>query len=134
MMREIKCRGKGGLSGHWEYGFLTKKKNRRNGELNFAIAVGDCSPANTIPVLADTVGQFTGLYDAEDKEIYEDDIIQNTAHEELIYKVIWNADGWVGIDGFNGFLLCNLLDAAPFEVIGNIHDTPELLKKKYSNE
>lgn len=47
---KIKFRGKD-INGNYEYGLLTKKKIRSSGELRFAIATGNCSMAETVPVV-----------------------------------------------------------------------------------
>jgi len=131
-MREIKFRGKCALGGNWEYGFLTKKKNRRNGEINFAIAVDDCSLANTIPVHAETIGQFTGVYDIDGNEIYEGDILKDTDGE--IFAVYYQGCCWLAgvpyVVESTGLFECNLEEKAcqDCKVIGNIFDNPELLE------
>ena len=94
MDRVIKFRGKSALGGHWTFGLLTKKKPRRNGEINYAIATADCSLANTIPVHEPTIGQFTGNYDCDDKEIYEGDILQNVDFPvNVVMSKCWAAVG-----------------------------------------
>lgn len=76
-MREIEFRGKS-MGGHWEYGLLTKKKIRNSGKLSYAIATGDCSSANTIPISEESIGQFTGAYDCDGKKIFKGDILLTT--------------------------------------------------------
>lgn len=134
MAREIKFRGKSMIS-RWIYGLLTKKKFRNSGRISYAIAKDDCSLGNTIPVTEESIGEFTGFKDIDDKEIFEGDIIQNDAHEEEIYKIITTCGCWCGlisggdIDDYDDTpTLGWLLDMAPFKVIGNIHDNPELLE------
>ena len=84
-----------------------------------------------IKVIPETVGQFTGFKDIGGDDIYEGDIIQNNAHPELFYEVAMLGDGyWSGVlvnDEDENPSLAWLLETAPFVIIGNIHDTPELL-------
>lgn len=66
--------------------------------------------------------QYTGLKDKNDKETYQNDIVRGTIDDELhIWQVVWETDDMLGwsIDNTN----------EPFEVIGNIHESPELLMK-----
>lgn len=65
-MREIKFRGKRLDNGKWVYGYLADE-NYINDINTFDLS--------SIEVDSDTVGQYTGLNDANGKEIYEGDII-----------------------------------------------------------
>lgn len=99
---------------------------------------GDTS--NLTDVDLDTIGQFIGLKDKNGKDIYNGDIInahRNDANFPLNYVVVFNEKElcfrmrWVGRfkagDGFyDESLLFNAYKV--FEVIGNIHQNPELLK------
>lgn len=81
--------------------------------------------------------QFTGLLDRNGKEIYEGDIITETIDDGSnkiiqIYEVYWDEDmlnfGIRGTKGFNYNLHDELWQTnASREVIGNIHENPELL-------
>lgn len=117
-MRQIKFRGKGCFSEKWVYGDL----------LNF----NDNTFIETSVVYPDTVGQFTGLYDKDGREIYEGDILSSgymdAGNIEVrfvrgVFAFLWNGD----LDN-------ECPTTAPThewaEVIGNIHDNPELLKMK----
>lgn len=86
--------------------------------------------------------QYTGLLDDQGKEIYEGDIILEKWDEnqpygympdkfdkrEQRYTVIYQAPSFV----FKGPQSCQQICVEDFtrEVIGNIHENPELLKKK----
>ena len=119
-MREIKFRGKSKTDGEWFYGNLYDKDT--SGRTHICTTKKGC-----LDIDPDTVGQFTGMKDKNGKEIYEGDIY-------ISDKGGINEVSWVIGDGcnFSGF------DFAPFhhiegvisdiEVIGNIHDNPELLK------
>ena len=129
MNREIKFRGRD-MSGHWVYGLLTKKKIRNSNKLQYAIATEDCSMGNTIPIIENTVGEFTGFKDIDGKEIFEGDIIQNDEHPEEIGKIINEKGCWLvdWVDDDDKPCLGWLLDNTPQKVIGNIFDNPELLE------
>jgi hypothetical protein len=69
-----------------------------------------------------TIEQFTGLLDKNGKEIYEGDIVLD-CDEDINMDVIFE----------NGiFCTCNtnsIYEMDDIEVIGNIHENPELLNK-----
>ena len=74
-----------------------------------------------------TIGQFTGLLDKNGKKIFDDDIIK---FRGKIYLVSWH-------DKFACFAIfipndldsgLKIYDAKECEIIGNIHDNPELLE------
>lgn len=75
------------------------------------------------------IEQFTGLLDRNGTEIYEGDII--LCKEKYIYTVEWMSDGfnmrgklYGGVTSLKSFLRIEK------EVIGNIHDNPDLLNGK----
>ena len=69
-MREIKFRGHD-INGNYVYGLLTKKKIRSNGTIRYAIARGNCSLAETVPI-GDEFAQLIGV-DKNGREVYEGD-------------------------------------------------------------
>lgn len=79
----------------------------------------------------ETVGQFTGRYDKNDKEIFERDIVVNKNIHGKKWIVEYRTDSeYVGFVlkeiGTNGISLFTSWN--DIEVIGKIHDNKDLLK------
>ena len=74
------------------------------------------------------VEQFTGLHDKNGKEIYEGDIVRDY-DEGFLYKVMFCEyhARFMFYDYLNDDYYDNQ-DIAEHEVIGNIHENPELLE------
>lgn len=120
-MREIKFRGKSLVNGEWVNGFVLF--NQDKSEAVIAKLTDTESICENVAI--DTVGQFTGLHDKNGKEIYEGDIVRYDMGGEC--EVSYCVGG-----GFAGFDLSPAFhdehQLTDVEVIGNIHDNPELLK------
>ena len=116
-MREILFRGKTD-KGEWVQGDLFKVFD--DGSF---IHDGKC---HSVKVFPETIGQYTGLTVPSGK-IFEGDICKHRSNYsgEYVISVITYIDGQflAMADNNSGFNLSDKL-----EVIGNIHDNPELLK------
>ena len=133
-MREILFRGKRMDDGEWVEGYLVKAVG---GEcMILPVTTEHCGGAEFSEGYhcdPTTVGQYTGLKDKNGKRIFEGDICRNTRTGEIVSVkwhgimagYVWNkrrADGFL-FDFGELFRACD-----KYEVIGNIHDNPELLK------
>ncbi|KZR60416.1 YopX family protein [Pseudobacillus badius] len=125
-MREIKFRGKSITSGKWFYGSLINDKDRRwiyIQEKHWNLGVFD-----NFDVDPETVGQYTGLKDKNGKEIYEGDILQDKELPTVKIQVQYNDQKGMFEDKIDGFSLWDSMKNYDFEVVGNIHENPELLE------
>lgn len=129
-MRKIKFRGFGRYSLKWHEGSLFCDKGNR-AYISNSENIDDLTRAqfanSFIEVIPETVGQFTGLTDKNEKEIYEGDVVRGDSNgyikwdnEDSSYEVEYHA--------FHKEWLCAI--HYPIEIIGNIHDNPELLTNK----
>ncbi len=123
MNREILFRGKDIISGEWITGFLVDARH-----------IGCWVVAN--PVRPETVGQFTGLFDKNGKRIFEGDIVRipDSKMMGLPAPVAYFPHGATFMIRRTGYRPITLWDAEEtIEVIGNIHDNPELLEGGVEN-
>lgn len=129
MKREIKFRGKDIKTGEWLYVDLRNKESVTEA---FIATIHRCN----VKINPITVGQFTGLLDKNGKEIYEGDIIQSYDSEgnPIKHYISWRSDNAAYSATVLEYphLFCAVIqdwiDEFEKEVIGNIHDNPELLK------
>jgi uncharacterized phage protein (TIGR01671 family) len=140
MNRQVVFRGYDESSGLWRYGFLLF-----DGRLTYIsqIIQGKIARWRVNP---NTVGQFTGLHDKHGKKIFEGDIVYSEFSDgsNCHCLVGWNdeeacfglmdeyafrskREGY-GYPKFDSLVLSNFFNhGIKFDVIGNIHDNPELL-------
>lgn len=130
-MREILFRGKRIDNGEWVYGdFVHGVKKQK--EMAFIWSENETpSPLDVLEFAVDpaTVGQYTGLNDGYGKRIFEGDIV---AQPVCKYTVEFDGGAFflVPIPAHNPYCCPQQLIGigAMFEVIGNIHDNPELME------
>ncbi len=127
----------GKIEGEWIYGFLAAPDQ-------IMVWNEDNATGDMFQVSPETVGQFTGLLDKNGKEIYESDILATPDEQRQVpdvvvkfgdtYDVMPDAGyyGWYCeyVHEVNNTRACQLNAAIRHtsEVIGNIHENPELLK------
>ena len=129
-MREILFRGKRIDNGEWVEGNYSIMLSGR-------VAIQPIGRIVTYEVLPTTVGQFTGLLDKNGNKIFEGDIVRrfNSKEQEVMrYTVKWNTDCCMFVL-MSEYTYLGEYDSdftvfygEDLEVVGNIHDNPELLK------
>lgn len=130
-MREHKYRGINNF-GEWVYGSYVCPKNIHHA-IYFEVGEGSYKEIDWQTVDPKTVGQFTGLKDPNGKDIYEGDILRYTesGYQQPTIRdhgVVSFSDGqWIATwsDGD----VSELYDTEIDQIIGNIHQNPELLKE-----
>ncbi len=141
-MREILFRGKKIINGEWIYGYYFQRQNVHSEDGQpIKHCISDLPPFGA-EVLPKTVGQYIGLTDKNGKKIFEGDVIKTQPFRNKPYSlnakrkchigVVENRIGWNGyhweakIEDYGPYQYGNPFENC--EIIGNIHDNPELLK------
>ena len=120
-MRTIKFRGQREDTKEWVYGDFIHYNEQ------FMINVYETEFgcwAYQVPIIPETVGQFTGLTDKNGTEIYEGDIV-NCWGGEWIFGV-WEYLEIIEILDIRGMYELTNVNWEGIEVVGNIHDNKEM--------
>lgn len=144
-MREILFRGKRVDGNGWVEGSLLQSEISTTGycECTIVGSFAFCNDIDRNDVHPETVGQFTGLLDKNGKRIFEDDIVsawsEGYNHKGrvrwrleaqpsiIIYPAFANQGFWKLHGNRDGdSFIGNKVDDG-VEIIGNIHDNPEIL-------
>ncbi len=144
-MRDYLFRGKRKDNGKWVYGYLVWTDNpiRRAFIIKkLVVDINNCNvtilDSEIYEVIPETVGEYMGLTDKNGKLIFEGDIVAfKRFATDYIGKIVFNSrtygfEIWrnttVGAYGEKATHSINLSQHDKIEVIGNIHDNPELLE------
>lgn len=139
-MREILYRGKCKNNDEWVNGYYlpyhaVKDIDGKDVFAQIFVEPDEKKPKGSAIVIAETVGQYTGLKDKKGKKIFEGDIVKYYGICKPIIGVVKICEedfsGLYGVcetftDGSGTSLLKAKIDC---QVVGNIYDNPELLKQ-----
>ena len=136
-MREILFHGKRADNGEWVEGDLLQIKYYNKPIIECKI-MPQTPVSSAYPVLPETIGQFTGLTDKNGVRIFEGDICRFKRFNDVhVGKIIFNEttasfvmkyQSIVGAYGEKATHKMLLSVCDDIEIIGNIHDDPELLR------
>lgn len=128
-MREILFRGKRVDSGEWMEGDLIQSRDKTyiHPKANsFRVSETGLSKLIVLrEVYPETVGEYTGLTDKNGKKIFEGDFIRSNSERGYI-EYYPNDCAFDVVDDHGFYWLIS--EMSNIEVIGNIHDNPELLE------
>ena len=128
-MRRIRFRGKDIQTGEWVKGDLIQRYGFYPAILTTYLKVGGKVGYIEDVVNQETIGQFTGLYDKNEMEIYEGDILGvQGVQEKIEVRFVRGVFAFLRNGDLDNEVPINTPTQAWAEVIGNIHDNPELLK------
>ena len=134
-MREILFRGKRKDNGDWVYGAFLHLNVGKDFICDGTVWIGTLQPCK-YEVDPETVGQFTGLTDKNGKKIFEGDIVDCWSEGVNAQGAVQQRkDGlWIIYPAWQKTIMWGLCPDeychTTVEVIGNIHDNPELLEGK----
>ena len=110
-------------NGDWVYGLVTRLYDERFE--NLPAEMTDINGVSGIEVDYKTIGQFTGLIDNNGNDIFEGDVVDYISSD-----VIGNPQtGTIIAEDMTDYdTMIYLNHSSEVEIIGNVHDNPEILK------
>ena len=129
-MREILFRGKRKDNDEWVEGHYGEYYNGNKNVPCISIPSKEAvSGSLCYEVILETVGQYTGMTDKNGKKIFEHDIVRiYVDFTTMQYVISYDKENARFVVGDTGFTFWSYI-STKIEVIGNIHDNPELLKE-----
>lgn len=130
-MREILFRGKSILTEEWLYGGIVHHAD----DYFMVDSTSNISYLEPALLFSETVGQYTGLTDKNGKKIFEGDIVKCiSSFDAKDMVVIFEAAEFHLVDcqRYKNYTECcgyRHFGTLETEVIGNIHDNPELVEE-----
>lgn len=127
MNREIEFRGKRFDNGQWAYGNLIIDDSGNSEIIDY-----ENNREIRYDVRGETIGQFTGKYDKNQRNVYEGDIVLQQGYNGRKEKMVVRFEYGAFIVGYHSGSSTRkkpMLISDKCEVIGNIHDNPELLQE-----
>lgn len=128
-MRTIRFRGKDLAKGEWRHGDLVQYDEDG---VKYTTIFKDELRGHTYSVRPDSVGQFTGLHDEDNTDIYEGDILARKGWKNKCVvewnKLLTQFQGTWDNMPMNAADIYTVIHSG-YKVVGNIHDNPELVTK-----
>lgn len=125
-MREILFRAKDKNTHEWVYGCYVRMLSAAGFVYAILVPAENPDESNTIyPIIPGTVGEYTGLTDKNGKKIFEGDIIKGVGDE--LFVIEWHNGQFIA-KCLHDWLF--MFEAKTGEIVGNIHDNPELVERE----
>ena len=132
MGRQYKFRALGAATNEWVYGYYVVLDSG----FEMVECIWELGAERATPIDRSTLGQFTGLTDANGREIYEGDILR-LLNSEVLCEVIYDAPSfcrrWISpkVSSLRGVEMESMAHNTyiAYEVIGDMHQNKDLLRE-----
>ena len=135
-IRSIIFRGKRIDDGEWVEGLYVRRGSKDNYIFTNKLLRFGCNLAyEDYRVIPETVGQYTGMDDRNGRKIFEGDIVEysGTHHQVVFEKRCGNAYFGIVMSEIETWGFSNVAPANRMEVLGNIHDNPNLCRIEHDS-